>query len=215
MEILRGKTSDSMSQADFAALAAKYSQVAVDIGTGDGKFIYQLARQQPDWLCIGLDAARENLAEYAAKIYKKPAKGGLANALYVISAIENLPPELENSANAVYVNFPWGSLLRGLVLADPLILGAIARLAKPNATLTLLFNYNIFDDPVPLELRDLPAFSLDHVDSVLPAYHRAGLALVDRAIVGAEVIQTIPTLWAKRVLLSPNAETVRIVLRRT
>ncbi len=214
MEILKGKKSDTLSHVDFAALATRYSHVAVDIGTGDGKFIYQLARTHPDWLCIGLDAARENLVENAAKIYKKPAKGGLANALYVISAIENLPPELENSADSITVNFPWGSLLRGLVLADATILNALARLAKPNATLTMLFNYNIFDDPVPLELRDLPAFTLATVDSLMLHYAAAGLMLVERAIVGADVIQTIPTLWAKRVLLSPNAETVRLVLRR-
>lgn len=214
MEILKGKKSDQMSQSDLAALAAPYLQVAVDIGTGDGKFIYQLARTHPNWLCIGLDAARENLVENAAKIYKKPAKGGLANALYVISSIENLPPELENHADMIYINFPWGSLLRGLVLADTTILNAIARLAKPNATVTMLFNYNIFDDPVPLELRDLPAFTLATVDSLLPQYAAAGLMLVERSLVGADVIQTIPTLWAKRVLLSPNAETVRLILRR-
>jgi 16S rRNA (adenine(1408)-N(1))-methyltransferase len=214
MEILKGKKSDTLSHADFVALAAQYSQVAVDIGTGDGKFIYHLARNHPDWLCIGLDAARENLVENAAKIYKKPAKGGLPNALYVISAIENLPPELDHSADVIYINFPWGSLLRGLVLPDAAILNALARLAKPHASLTMLVNYNIFDDPVPLELRDLPAFTLDYVDSLSSAYQTAGLSIVERGVVGAEVIQTIPTLWAKRVLLSPNAETVRIVLRR-
>lgn len=214
MEILKGKKSEILTHAELMARAAPYAQIAVDVGTGDGKFVYQLARQHPDWFCIGLDAARENLTEHAAKIYKKPARGGVPNALYAIAAIENLPPELENCADSVTINFPWGSLLRGLVLAENAVLKALVKLAKPTATLTMLVNYNIFDDPVPLELRDLPAFTPETVDSIAPQYEAAGLVMIERGFVGEDSVKTIPSLWAKRVLLSQNPHTMRIIMRR-
>jgi len=43
-------------------------------------------------------------------------------------------------ANMLTVQFPWGSLLRGLLEADPSIVSGIARLLKPGATATLLLS---------------------------------------------------------------------------
>lgn len=48
------------------------------------------------------------------KATHKPAKGGLPNSMFVEAAIESLPDEFEGVADEIHINFPWGSLLRGL-----------------------------------------------------------------------------------------------------
>ena len=84
------------------------------MGTGDGLFVYRSARSNPRKFFIGIDANSRQLEKISEKIYRKPAKGGLPNVVFVQSAAEDLPSELKGIASEVYVNFPWGSLLRAV-----------------------------------------------------------------------------------------------------
>jgi hypothetical protein len=61
-------------------------------------------------LAIGIDACREALAQRSRK--------APANAVFVIARAEALPAELAGRANMVIINFPWGSLLSGLLKQD-------------------------------------------------------------------------------------------------
>ena len=56
----------------------------------------------------------------------------------MVAAAEALPPELDGLAGLVTVHFPWGSLLRGLLAADPAVLGGLARVLAPGGTLSML-----------------------------------------------------------------------------
>src|SRR2546430_12368378 len=105
-----------MSADDLASLSAGYRAVAVDVGTGDGRFAYAYARKHPDWLVIGMDPAREGLREMSMRAMRKPARGGLPNVIYVWSGIEQPPDELGHIADEVHVVLPWGKLLPGVVL---------------------------------------------------------------------------------------------------
>jgi 16S rRNA (adenine(1408)-N(1))-methyltransferase len=49
-----------------------------------------------------------------------------------------VPPELDGLADRVTVHFPWGSLLRGLMAADPAVMAGLARVMRPGATLSML-----------------------------------------------------------------------------
>lgn len=84
----------------------------MDVATGDGLFVYNSARRNPQTLFIGVDANSRPLQKISERIHRKPAKGGLPNVLFLQSAVETLPSELDKTANEVHVNFPWGSLLR-------------------------------------------------------------------------------------------------------
>ena len=50
----------------------------IDIGTGDGRFVYQSARRNPNKFYIGIDPNTRPLTKISEKIHRKPAKGGLA-----------------------------------------------------------------------------------------------------------------------------------------
>ena len=67
--------------------------IVVDLGTGDGRFVYQSARQNPQRFYLGIDASANLLAKISEKIHRKPAKGGLKNALFIQAAVEALPEE--------------------------------------------------------------------------------------------------------------------------
>src|SRR5688572_26206092 len=101
------------------ALLSSRPHVVVDVGTGDGRFVYEAARLDPEALYIGLDPDADAMAEYAYRAGRKPARGGVENLLYVVASIEQLPVELESIAHQVHVNFPWAALLRGVILPEP------------------------------------------------------------------------------------------------
>jgi hypothetical protein len=133
----------------FAAVRARFPDVAVDVGTGDGRYAYHLATADPGRLVIGLDALAEHMGERAATASRKPARGGRPNLLFVHSAIEALPAELEHVADEVYVQLPWGRLLEGIVLAHGEVLGGIAALCRPGARVIVTLNGEIWLDSTP------------------------------------------------------------------
>ena len=96
------------------------------------------AAAEPDTLVVGVDANAAAMAEASRRAARRPDRGGLANALFVVAAAEALPAGLDGLADRVTVHFPWGSLLRGLLAADPAVLGGLARVLRPGATLSML-----------------------------------------------------------------------------
>src|SRR5215468_819815 len=96
----------------LAAAARAAAAVALDIGTGDGRFVLDTARAHPDWLVVGIDPVAENMARSARLAAGKLAKGGAPNACFLRASIEQLPGPLAATADRATVNYPWGSLLR-------------------------------------------------------------------------------------------------------
>lgn len=211
VKVLRGKSIIEMTALELQERIAPYRRVALDIGAGDGKFVYRQAQAHPDTFFIGLDASPANLTEYAAKILKKPARGGLANVLYVIANVEQLPAELHGLANAISINFPWGSLLDGLVLGDAHVLANIASVAAPGATLEMYINYAVFSDPVPLDVAELPEMTIDYIDTTLqPRYAAAGMIMSERRYLGPEAMKAIPSTWSCRLAFGKKPQTIFI-----
>ncbi len=200
MIIVRGKQTESIDRSRFEALVAPFSpRVTIDLGTGDGRFAYRYAQQHLDRFVVGIDPVRENLRELSARAARRPSRGGVSNLLYVVASIEHVPPELAGSADEMYITLPWGSLMRGLILADGGVLRAVASLARPGAALRIVLNTRIFDDPVPIEVRDLPDVTPFFVWETLAApYTDCGLVIRDARWMDADEVAGIETTWAKR-----------------
>lgn len=81
--------------------------IVLDIGTGDGRFVFAAAKANPNRFYIGIDANAKPLEKRSIKITRKRAKGGMPNAMFVQAAVEDLPEELDGIASEIYVNFPW------------------------------------------------------------------------------------------------------------
>jgi 16S rRNA (adenine(1408)-N(1))-methyltransferase len=164
MRVVRGKNVVEIDRASFEEMRARYARVLVDVGAGDGRFAYDEARNDPELLAIAIDPVAEAMAERSSRAMRKPAKGGAPNALFVVAALESLPPELERIADRVTVNYPWGSLLEAVLGLHPELLERLASLARHGAELLLLLNASIFEDPAYLSRLDLPMVDVEYVE---------------------------------------------------
>lgn len=173
--------------------------VIIDVGTGDGRFVYQSARQNPSKFYIGIDPNTKPLEKISEKIYRKPAKGGAPNVLFIQAAIEDLPSELDGVADEVHVHFPWGSLLRAVARGDVYVLGNLRRICAGDALLEVVIGIDPVRDQSEIERLSLNELSLEFIDNELAArYAMAGFELVERGILSASEWPEFETSWAKR-----------------
>jgi 16S rRNA (adenine(1408)-N(1))-methyltransferase len=188
-----------MTRAQLDEAIARYDRVTIDLGAGDGKFAYRYAIEHPRRLVIAVEPVRENVRESSAKAAKKLERGGAPNALYVAASIEQLPAELERVADEILITLPWGSLMRGIILGDAQVLAAVASLGRAGARVRVVLNTRIFDDPVPLDARDLPDVTPEYArDALAPAFATAGMRLEGARWMDAGEVATLGTTWAKR-----------------
>ncbi len=151
------------------------------------------AAAAPDTLVIGVDANAAGMAEASRRAAKPAKKGGLPNALFVVAAAESLPAELDGCAGALTVHFPWGSLLRGLLTAEPVVLDGVARITRPGATVAMLFSVTARDHIDGLASLDAATF-----ERLAPAYADCGLNLrVARPATADDLVRSHSS-WAKR-----------------
>lgn len=132
MDIIRGKYTSSLTTAELATMLVGYREVWLDIGTGDGRYVQYMTRTDATRFVIGIDACRENL--------RFVSQHTASNALFAIANAEALPPELTNMANRISINFPWGSLLDGLLCGHTGLLDGLIKSAQPGASLDIRLN---------------------------------------------------------------------------
>jgi len=173
--------------------------VVVDIGTGDGLFVYQSARQNPNKFYIGIDPNVRPLEKISEKIHRKPIKGGARNVLFVQSSIEDLPAELEGIADEVHVHFPWGSLLKAVASGDTAVLQGVRRICAHDALLEVVIGLDASRDHSEITRLGLESFSLDFIDSVLSSnYLAANFEITERGTLPAGEWPEFKSSWAQR-----------------
>ncbi len=188
-----------MSRQELETLASSYAGVIVDIGAGDGKFIYQMAKANPNLLCIAVDADLQSLCEYSRKSERKPERGGVPNAIYVVAAIESLPEELFDLADKITVHLPWGSLLSGIVHTEPDILSNLCAISKPGAELELLLSYSRKYEAHEMRRRALPDLTMQLIEKkITPGLMKVGIRVTDCRVLTNEDLKKIPLTWGKR-----------------
>jgi 16S rRNA (adenine(1408)-N(1))-methyltransferase len=166
--------------------------VIIDIGTGDGRFVYQSARRNPNKFYIGIDPNTRPLKKISEKIHRKPAKGGAPNVLFIQSAVEALPEELNGVANEVHVHFPWGSLLRAVAVGDIEVMRSLRRVCAEGALLEVVIGIDPVRDKSEIERLGIKAEFID--DALVENYRAAGFEIVETGLSS----QSLDTSWAKR-----------------
>jgi len=179
--------------------------VIIDIGTGDGSFVYRSAREHPDRFYIGVDAQASALEKVSQKIYRKPAKGGLPNALFVHASVEALPAELDGVANTVHIHFPWGSLLRGVALGEEAVLRNLQRVCAPGAFLQIVIALDPERDKSEISRLGLEPLSAEFTQTTLiPRYQATGLEISDYGVHPPSEWRQYQTSWARRLDSNPQ-----------
>jgi 16S rRNA (adenine(1408)-N(1))-methyltransferase len=144
METIRGKTSLELDLNELHARLANYNRIHLDLGTGDGRHVHSLAERFPDDFVIGVDACRENLYEYS--------RVKLPNMTFVIANAQCLPCEFKGLISHITINFPWGSLLEGLLMGDEGLMCGLDSITRSNTTIDIRLNGGAMSEAgMPLE----------------------------------------------------------------
>jgi len=199
MQVLRGKTLVAAEPGLVAGRAAAAARVIVDVGTGDARTAYRIARGHPDWLVVGLDPAWQRMVDTAVRSARKPARGGAGNLVLVNASVESAPAGLHGLAHEVLALMPWGRLLRGIVLGEADVCGGLRALARDGASLDVTIGTSIWRDPVPLEVRDLPELTEGYARDVLAGrLATAGWRLDEVRRVSPAEAEQMRSSWARR-----------------
>src|SRR3989304_1211144 len=146
-------------------------RVVIDLGAGDGRFAYESARNDAASVYVAVDPDAAALAAYAFRACRKPARGGVANAHFVVAAAAAVPGPPPPPPP------PGGGRGRGLLQPEPAVLRALASLAKPGGRFQLVLAYDPQRDSGAFTGEPLPVPDETYIDPALvPAYGAAGPA---------------------------------------
>ena len=186
----------------------------MDLGTGDGRFVYRSALREPGRFFIGIDTNAAPLRKISEKIYRRPEKGGAPNALFLQAAAEQLPEELYGIASEVRVQFPWGSLLRGVVRGEDLMLRQLRALLQPGGQLLLVIGFDAERDLTELNRLGITELSLAYLQQTLvPSYEAAGFLVESAEILSPSEWPEIESSWAKKLRGGVNRKLIHLRAR--
>jgi 16S rRNA (adenine(1408)-N(1))-methyltransferase len=173
--------------------------VVLDIGTGDGRFVSAAARANPNKFFIGIDANSKPLEKLSTKVTRKISKGGLPNVMFVQAAVEDLPSELDGSADEIHIHFPWGSLLKAVATADQNVIAALGRVAAPGCLMEIVIGIDPERDKTEVERLDIPELTPVFLHSYLfPKFAAGGFKLVDHGKLKPAEWARLDTSWARK-----------------
>ena len=172
-----------LAQSSPARWAAHYDCVYIDLGTGNGAHALHVARSQPGTAVIGLDT---NIDHLTGSRKRRPG-----NVRFIQHDARTFPIGELPVANQITINFPYGSLLRGLIDGDPNLLARLDRLLGPDGRLTVRVNARAFVaggfDPVR------------GVDDVVAGLRRIPSVSVAWSALSQDDVRRFPSEWAGRI----------------
>ncbi len=198
METIWGRTSRDLDLNSFTSRLANYSRIALDLGTGDGRYVRTLAGEHPDRFFVGVDTCRENLYEHS--------RAKLSNMVFVIASAQELPCEFRGLFSLVTINFPWGSLLESLLAGDPTLMLGLAFVTRPGAKIKICLNAGALqENGISLET------GAEMIYRVANEYR---WDINSPCLMKAAALRTFPTTWAKRLAYGRDPRTIHLSGRR-
>jgi len=193
--VVRGRTVTTVQGRTVRERAEAATRVVVDLGAGDGRWLYRLARAHPDWCCLALDASAESLREVSRRAARAAGRGGASNAWFLRAAVDALPAALDGLADEVHVHFPWGRLLEVLLRPEVDVLVGIAGMARDSAALCVRVNLSVLGLPAVCRRLDLPPAGHQNLEARL----RAGYAAAGLHLAAVRQVTRVPdTSWGRR-----------------
>ena len=168
----------------LAEAVAAAGPVLVDVGCGDGRHTVRWAERRPDALVVGLDAETTRLDRSGAVARKRK----------------------------LAVVMPWGSLLDGVLGADPHVLRAVLGLGAPGATLDAVVNVRPWDAPASVDrkLAATPEPTSEHLERLVGVYAELGWALEPAGLLSDAEARGLGSTWASRVVAARASRLLRL-----
>lgn len=210
MIVITGDKKNEIDKKSFKDECKKHNKVILDIGTGDGKFVYKNAIKNRDSLYVGLDPAEKQIQIYS----KKANRRRLKNALYILGSLENLPEELYSTVDKIFVNLPWGTLLEKIVKSNEIYTKELSKILKKDGEIEIIFGYVPELEPSETERLGLP--KIENESDVLKAFStfKKIFEVVEMKRLVKEDLDKIETTWAKKLKFGKDRFIYKIVLKK-
>lgn len=211
MRIVYGNKIKELMGQDFSEFVGKYPVVYMDLGTGDGRFVYKNALSNPTTLYIGIDPAEKQLEIYS----KKSLKGKVDNVLFVVGSFELLPEELYGSSDRLSINLPWGTLLENIVKPTQTGVEKLLKLLKEQGTLEMILGYAPELEPTETKRLNLPQINLGFIKSeIVPSFEKYGFKCEDVTELEKSELKNIETTWAKKLNFGKDRKMFRLLFSK-
>ena len=192
MKILRSSKEIELSGEEFLNKIKSYDDLVIDLGTGQGAFVYFSALENKNKFYVGLDSCGDSMKKYAIKQYKNK----LENLVYIIMNAQNIDNLLYNMFSEVYINLPWGSLLEGIFKEELGIICKISNLLVDGGKMKICFSYNDKFEKTEIEKRNLPDLNDSYFDDFKNLYSKYNIEIDDINLVLKDEIP-FDSKWAK------------------
>jgi hypothetical protein len=179
--------------------SATYARCHIDLDTGDGHYARDLARQFPALAVIGLDTCLDHL--------KGSARRQPSNVRYITADALTFADGLLPAAQSISINFPYGSLLTGLIDGSPdLLLRLDCSLASEGETVI-----RVNASAIEAMGGDIISArrSIEGALGTLP-----GMQMTTRNL-SQDDLRQFPCSWAKRLGYGRATQAFSVVLRRS
>lgn len=201
IKIVNGNKIEEMPKTEFEQLIHKFETVVLDLGTGDGRFIFKQAQTNPHCLFIGVDPSHKQLEIYS----KKANKNKLNNVLFIWDSIENMGSAYANTADKVCVYLPWGTLLQHLVKPHSSHISKICDIARTGGKIEIILGYTQENEPSEVERLELDEINEEHLrNKVVPVFNRFNFRLVELVELHIKDLVDLETTWGKKLAFGQN-----------
>ncbi len=165
----------------------------LDIGTGDGRFIYKSAALNPKNIYIGIEPS-VNFKEYQREINRKK----LSNATLINSSLESFEAK-DNFFDYIYIHLPWGVLLKYVVTVDKDILKKLTKMLKKGGELEIVFGYDPKLEKSETKRLNLKELNLKELGFLNEKYSKIpGLVLEHFKLISNKDLKERQTSWSKK-----------------
>jgi 16S rRNA (adenine(1408)-N(1))-methyltransferase len=210
MIIVKGSKKEEINERGFESLSKNFDSVVLDIGTGDGKFVYKSALKDKNTLFIGMDPVERQLRTYSKKSNRKR----LENALFVLGSIDSIPPELFSRIDKIYINLPWGTLLENVAKGNEDFVEKVYALLKKGGLLEIIFGYLPELEPSETKRLNLPDISRDKsVDQIMLSF-KIHFEIEEIRKLDKKDMGNIETTWAKKLKHGNDRNIYKMVFRK-
>jgi len=210
MLIVVGNKKQNINEKELENIFQSFRNTFLDIGTGDGRFIYENALKCPEDFFVGMDPAEKQLEIYSKKANRKKLK----NCLFVIGSIDNTPPELFSKIDKIFITLPWGTLLANVVKTKEVFVSTIDRLLKKDGSVEIIFGYLSDLEPSETKRLDLPdtenGFEINQILTPL----REFFEIEEMKIMSKNEVGKLQTTWAKKLKFGKDRKIYKINLRK-
>ncbi len=201
---------EEISTLIFRDRCREFKKVHFDLGTGDAKFIYRLAKKDPETLFVGIDSNADSMGHIAWKVKSKVSRGGLAvqNLELLHMPVEEIPDEFSNLADCVTINYPWGSLLRRITEPDLKMAKTISKISRIASQVHLHLNFTLYSNKTlihRLKVQDLSERAA--LEAVKRCFSRYQLYLVEQSL---EDSSRTRTTWGQHLALSSGRQVLTL-----